>query len=289
MTIDKETETIDNHIFEARLQQDAVKYELPEAYRGFYDSRQIEMLSEEDITALPGTDETMHFDDILSQGNAALPKKIKSAAADIEVLKAIEQKNIDAKTFDFDGIKYKAGEAATIAGQLENELKQQEQQLQKLDKKAIHFFLTKAKEKGNEAFIKLQSAYKGYFEIRRKADAYLEMMNKMLGDLGPIYSGQTIPIEQINRMIGDHKALTEPVLKKKMQEWLNIGIYNDDPAGKNKIEKFISSNYEYFSGSSFFDNELAELNQLCNESWVAVNDFLFLKFKTMLEKQLKLI
>ena len=79
------------------------------------------------------------------------------------------------------------------------------------------------------------------------------------------------------------------VLKKKMQDWLSLGIYDENPAGKMNIEKFIKGNYEYFGGASFFENELAELNQLCNESWVTVNNFLFRKFKSILETQLTLV
>lgn len=289
LTIDKETEMIDNHVFETRLEHDTVKYNLPETYKGFYDNRQIDILTDEELATLTGTDENINFEDIFSTENASLTKKIKSAAADIEVLKAIEQKNIDAKTFDFDGIKYKAAEATAIAEQLENEVKQLQQELQHLDKKAIGFFFSKAKKKNDETFTGQQAAYKEYFELRRKADAYLEWMNKMLGELGPIFSGQTIPVEQINRMISDHKSNGEAVFKKKLQEWLTIGVYEDDPEGKKRIEKFINSNYEYFNGNSFFDTELAELNQICNESWVAVNDYLFLKFKTILESQLKLV
>ena len=165
----------------------------------------------------------------------------------------------------------------------------QQLQLQQLDKQAISFFLAKAKGKGNDAFQSLRSAYQEYFEFRRKADAYLEWMNKMLQEISPIYSGQTIPVEQINKMIADLKGSDEPVLKKKMQDWLALNIYDEDPVGKMKIEKFIKSNYEYFSGNSFFESELAELNELCNESWATVNNFLFRKFKFILETQLTLV
>jgi Zn-dependent protease with chaperone function len=289
LTIDKETETIDNHVFETMLEHDTVKYNLPEAYKGFYDNRQIDVLTDEELATLVGTDENINFDDIFSPESASLTKKIKSATADIEVLKAIEQKNIVAKTFDFDGIKYKAAEATSIAEQLENEVKQLQKDLQHLDKKAIGFFISKAKKKCDETYPGLQAAYKEYFELRRKADAYLEGMNKMLGELGPIFSGQTIPVEQINRMISDHKSNGEPVFKKKLQDWLAIGVYESDIEVEKRIEKFINSNYGYFSGTSFFDTELSELNQLCNESWIAVNNYIFLKFKSILEIQLKLV
>ena len=285
----KEVVAVDNHEFETKLQRDTTKFSLPEAYKGFYDGRQIGLLTDEEVASADNTNSLTAVDEIISPENLSLLKKIKSTTADIATLKAIEQKEIDVKTFDFDGVKYKAVEAAAMAGQLENELKEQQSQLQQLDKQMISFFMTKAKEKGNDTLQSLRSAYRKYFECRRKADAYLEMMNKMLQDLAPIFSGQTIPIEQINKMIADLKGSDEPVLKKKMNDWLALGIYDEDLPGKMRIEKFIRSNYEYFSGSSFFENELSELNELCNESWAAVNDFLFKEFKSILETQLTLV
>jgi Zn-dependent protease with chaperone function len=289
VTVDKEVITVDNQVFETKLQSDTTKFSLPDEYKGFYDGRQVDLLTDEEVANPDNTNNVKHIEEIFSAENVSLPKKIKSTATDIETLKAIGQKNIDVKTFDFDGVKYKAGEAGTIAGQLEEEMKQQRSQLQQLDKQAISFFMTKAKEKGNDTLQSLRSGYREYFELRRKADAYLEMMNKMLEDLAPIYSGQTITIEQINKMIADLKGSDEPVLKKKMKDWLSLDIYDENPSGKMKLEKFIQSNYEYFTGSSFFENELAELNELCNESWAAVNNFLFRKFKSILEIQLTLL
>ena len=65
-----------------------------------------------------------------------------------------------------------------------------------------------------------------------------------------------------------------------------MGVYEQDDIGKAKVEKFLSANYAYFSGSSFFDTELTELNQLCNESWSALTIWLFKKFKAILGMQL---
>jgi hypothetical protein len=114
-------------------------------------------------------------------------------------------------------------------------------------------------------------------------------MNKMLESMGPVYAGQTIPIEQINGMINTLKEIHEPEWKKSLGEWLSSGVYTDNSKEKEKIQKFIESNYVYFNGASFFETELAELNELCNTSWNAVNAWLFNRFKSILERQLSLV
>jgi hypothetical protein len=74
-----------------------------------------------------------------------------------------------------------------------------------------------------------------------------------------------------------------------LEEWITSGVYNDNQKEKDKIQKFIDNNYIYFNGTNFFDTELAELNELCNTSWAAVNAWLFNRFKSILEMQLSLI
>ena len=287
--VDNDAVTIDNHVFEAKLYTDAAQFDLPEAYNGFFDNRQISILSDDEAASVYYPVEQSGFDEFFTTENVALPKNIRSTAADIEILRAIEHRNIDTKSFDFDGVKYKAGEAGAMAGQLDNELQSMQGRLQQLDKQVISFFIASAKAKANDIADSLREEYRKYFELRRKADDYLEKMNKMLGDLGPVYSGQTIPIEQINKMTADLKGSAEPIFKKQMQDWLSEGICDENPSGKTRIELFIAGNYEYFSGKEFLENELTELNELCNESWTMVNVFLFRKFKSILERQVTLM
>jgi hypothetical protein len=66
-------------------------------------------------------------------------------------------------------------------------------------------------------------------------------------------------------------------------------VYDDNLAEKARVQKFIDSNYLYFSGSSFFETELRELNELCSTSWEAAHTWLFNKFKAILELQLTFV
>ncbi len=284
----KDVVVIDNSEFETKLTGDAKQFSLPDEYNGFYDSRLIEIPGEgEDEEALYSTPVITVFEKIFSPENAAIPKKIKSAATDIEILKAFAEKRIQAKTFDFDGNKYNSSEAVSVLEILENELKQQQDELKNIDRQAISFFIEKAKGKGIKEDLVIK--YRDYFNYRRQADSYLLQMNTMLDSLGPIYAGQTMPLEQINSMIKALKETHEPGWKKSLKEWVLMGIFNQDQQRKQKVEKFMDSDYAYFSGTSFFETELTEVNELCNETWDAVNGWLFGQFKLILEMQLSLV
>ena len=282
--------TIDEKEFEERLHGDINQFTLPEEYKGFYDGRQINIPAAGE--AAPDAKEKQvpgNFREIFSAENIALPKKINALRQDIEVLAAIENKTIQVKTFDFDGAKYARTDIPQISNQLKNELKQQEEELIELDGNAHAYFLRRAIKKGGDVFSQLDSRYREYFALRQKAEKFLAAINEMLGALGPIFSGQTIQIEQINKMISHLKDVDEPVLKNYLRDWLAEGVFAQRASEITAMEKFINSDSQYFSGTSFFDNELAELNRICVESWKEVSTRIFGKFKDIAEWQLMLI
>lgn len=284
----KEVTTIDNKEFEEKLYSDINKFNLPAEYNGFYDNRQVAIMNIEEQAATP-ENTALAFDSIFSADNASLPKKIQSSANDLEVLKAINEKRIHTKTFDFDGTKYKREEATAVMATLESERQKQQEQLEELDKQAVHFFIGKAAEIGMAEAAALKKQYADYFENRCNAADFLKIINTMLESLQPVFSGQTIPIQQIKIMIDDLKADHEIKFKGWLKRWLALGIFDSVAEEKSKIEKFIGTDYAYFSGGNFFDTELITLNKICNESWAAVNTFLFDRFKEILERQLELL
>jgi Zn-dependent protease with chaperone function len=281
---DKEVTTIEGREFEEKLYADVRQYSLPDEYNGFYDGRQVNIINADLITG--SNDGKITWEEIFSTDNASLPKKIKMNASDLEVLKAINEKNIQTKTFDFDGVKYKREDAPSVIAILQNEQEKEQAQLAKLDRQAIHFFFDKAAQKGIVETESLKKLYTDYFENRRQADEFLKDINRMLESLQPVFSGQTMQITQINIMIDDLKLDHEARFKNWLKQWVASGVFDKDSVEKKKVDDFITASYVYFGGGSFMDRELITLNELCNESWGAVNTFLFIQFKLILEKQL---
>jgi hypothetical protein len=287
VTKEKDMVTIGIDEFKQKFYSEVEKFTIPEIYNRFYDNRQVaitDMNSMSDTSAI----QTIEFADIFSTSNAGIYKKINALSTDIEILKAIADKRIRTKTFDFDGNKFDRSDAGSLVEKLEKEKESMQLELDELDKKAIIYFLEKAKQLSAEKESELRKMYSTYFEQRTKAKEYLAHVNSMLESLGPIYSGQMIPIEQINSMISDLKNEREIKFKGWLKGWLGLGVFEDGHE-KIKIEKFIATNYEYFSGTTFFDTELADLNSICNESWNSINSYLFDRFRKILEFQVELI
>jgi hypothetical protein len=277
--------TINEKEFNEKITEEIKTFSFPDEYKNFYDARQIVPINESDFTSANGT---ISLDDLLSAENISLPKQINAIASDIEVLKAIALKNLKVKTFDFDGVKYNSNEAANVAERLETEQEQLKSRLQNIDRQLIQFFYSQALTKENGAATELKEKYMTYFRFRNKADDFLKQINTMLESLQRIYSGETLTIEVIDSTIGTLKNIHEPLFKDWLKYWLSVDAFALDQETKATAEKFINSDYKYFAANSFFDNELIELNKLCNDGWSSVSNFLFLQFKSILELQLRL-
>lgn len=271
--------------FAALYRSEREQYTLPEEYLGFYDGRNY---SRFDIAALiePPTIEVPEKAAIFNSMNGQIQKAINGIRSDIEILKAIHVGNIDTKTFDFEGVKYQQHESPEIQRRLLREQENLEARQLELDQQALLFFYKKAPGTLKET---LCHDYQQWMDERKRADKTLEGMNKMLEGLNPVFSGQTITLEMVEPMIAHLKNVDEPAFKAELKYWREEGAFQPQTELEAQVNKFIESNYYYFSESSFFENELNELDRLCRDCWDAINIHLFKQFKKILEEQRPLL
>lgn len=274
--------TLDAKAFEDQLQQDIERFSLPAAYNRFYDKRQITRFDVEELSLL--AEPAVTFDNVFSTENAGLQKKIKAAEADMLLLKAIAEKQIDTKTFDFDGEKYAQEEAATVAGKLQEELKVYKAQLETADKQAYTFIYKKILLQDAAKAHEIKNGYAEYFTLQEKAEAYFKHAQEMAQGLEPVYQGG-VTLEQVQEIIRQLK-IREITLRVQLKEWSAAGAFEHEPELKERIAQFVYTDYTYFTGTEFLNNELNEMHNVVNDSWSAINDFIYLKFKELLQAQL---
>lgn len=283
VTIDANAVAINNSEFTNRYLHDESKYSLPKSFNGFYDARNNTILDVEKEIKEPEV--TTTFESLFSPENASIPKKINALESDIELLKSIAAKQVDTKTFDFDGEKYDRLQAGEIVKRLEVELATQKQTLETLDKNAFRFFYQSVSAISPEKGERIKADFAEYYRLRNEGNSYLDHVNKMLGALQPIYSGQTIPIVTINALMATLKESHEKLFKEKLGEWMRVGAFDSNPSLKQKINQFIGANYFYFSNDQFFETELADLNQIAVEGWQYIYEFMFIRLKKLLSEQ----
>jgi len=277
-------EEIKSELDEKEFEQIAEKHfkdnSLPGLFKEFYNDRQVATFDAEAVALQPFT--LVSFDQVLSEDAAVLPRKVQMLQQDIAVLKGIINKEIQTDSFDFDGQKYPRKKAAEILAILESELEKDEKELQQLDATLFRYFYAIAPFTEAEA---LKVSWKDYFSNMNRGDQFLNNANRIVQLLAPVFQGQQLQIEHINAMSQDLKQNQEPGFKKELQYWHNQGAFNDDAALKETLEKFIASDYQYFSGNSFFDTELIALNHLVHGGWELINSCLFKQFKSITETQ----
>lgn len=266
--------------FEALQQEEKEQYSLPKIYNGYYDKRFFD-LKEWDFTAIQQQGTSRNFEALFTEEHIQLPVSIAQNKTDIETLKAIRDKQISTKTFDFDGSKYSRRDAASVIALLEEDTKQNELKLEQLDKEIFAYYSS------SPSAEKLKEGYEEFNRISGRLDAFVAEANKLFDQLAPLY--QQVSRETAEQLIADLKRNNEPAIKKIFNEALNEKVVKPERKIKlyENIIGFLNKDYQYFAGDTFFNNELNDLTSLVREVAGCWDEFKFSAYKQLLEVQAK--
>ncbi|MGN6439167.1 MAG: M48 family metallopeptidase [Agriterribacter sp.] len=258
------------------------KYALPEIYKGYYDNRYID--AKDWKTNEAPQEETLSFDQLFNDANGQLCEKIKTTESDLALVEAIRCRQIDVKSFDFDGKKYLVKQADAVIEQLKNELDTQKNELLQTDWTIYRFFNKRA---GENAALLAHSLEK-YNTVNAASAAYLEVADRTIDTLQPLYQPQ-LTEDIIWHVVNNLKEDCEPALKSKFRQAIDSGIISNrenDPL-REQLESFIGKQYVYFVGGTFNNNELEELDILLRRVAAEWNEYKFSCYKKLLEDQLR--
>jgi Zn-dependent protease with chaperone function len=280
----QQKETLNAAAFKERYLHDIKTFSLPEDYNGFYDGRQVNEMNVERICSLP-EEPGIEFNYLFSDEMTGLIKSLTGNEYDAVLLKAIVDKQIDTKTFDYDGEKMEKDAAPQLLEKLNNEITQQKEHLQKIDERILLFFYHTAKRQSAEAAATLREKYISYFTNRKKSEDFMAVGNRIINLMAPLFAGQSVQIEDAKNMARSLRAETETI-KPMIRQWVSLGVFSNKKESEKKAADFLSADYHYFSENSFFDNELSTLHQLVDETAVGIGTHQLKSFKEILEYQL---
>lgn len=255
-------------------------YSLPEIYNGFYKGRYIE-LREWDLNTVCNSVEGLKFEEIFTPANGKLHESIHSNESDLELVKAIKEKRLEVKTFDFDGQKYLASQCDFVISVIQNETNHQKELLARLDKEAYCYFY----QYGRQAKEQFRRNYEDFKTISIEYEDFVEVANKAINSLQPLYHG-SVTIGLVQSIIADIKEIYEPKLKDFYRMVLKENLLSGCQL-KEDLQKFIDSNYQYFLDNEFLNNELNELTSLAVRLGNELSNYRFRVYKKMLEEQLE--
>jgi len=280
----QQKEVLNAAAFKERYHDDITSFSLPEAYNGFYDDGQIKDVTIETAFNLPA-DNTVDFNSLFSDDMKGLLKSLAGNEYDAVLLKAIIDKQIDTKTFDYDGEKMNKAAAPALLEKLNLQISSQKAQLKQHEEKTIAFFYHAARKQSEEAAAILKEKYKAYLDNRKLGEELISTGQRVMNLLGPLFAGQSVGIDDAQKMAASLREETE-TLKPMIKKWRLLGLYGNKKELLTRVEDFLNADQHYFSGNSFFDKELGLLHQVLNETANGIAAFQFKNFKSILEYQL---
>jgi Zn-dependent protease with chaperone function len=254
--------------------------QLPKIYKGFYDGRYF-TLSNEYIVQPDAPIAVRSFEEIFSQENGKIQSEIISLQSDIATVEAIRDKNIEVKSFDFDGQKFVVSDAEEVLNILTADLNKLINKQAQLDKEAYNYFYLHSPDKE-----KLKTSYRDFNDFHKFSDQYFN-------DTAEVYAifqrvSQTITIENAVVESDKLKKIDQEVIKPAISKILDkkIALPESDAQFAEKLAAFQTKSYQYFHDTSFMENELEELFSLNNEIRVVLQNSLFDKYKILLNEQI---
>jgi hypothetical protein len=236
------------------------KYTIDKRYKGFFDARSITDYPNSEITiyAAGNSTDQKSLSEILDELTVALPYVIGGLKSDLHTLEMIQNKSLPVKTFEFDGEKYESEDSVVIIVKLQKELKIEEDKLKDADKRILSFFYRQA-EKYNQPE-KMLEMYQAIQTRAKESDAITKEYIDTVGILRPMYYGN-LELEQAHAIIRQVK-LKEKTIKPQIKSLLSdeaLASYFT-PEEKKILEEYLSKEHQYFTGSSFLNEELKSLN-----------------------------
>lgn len=272
--------TISAAEFESWLTSELQASSFPEVFGKFYQNRVVNKFDAEAVAKMPFT--LQPFDSILTENAKALPETLRLLEEDIAVLQGIVNKSIDASSFDVDGKKYPRKQAKHILAQFEEEKAQLQERLNELDTTLFRYFYAVLSMPEAEAY---KTSWKEYFDYRSRGEEFANKIDRVMEPLAPVYAGHTLAIEDIQQLIHNLKTTHEPAFKKALKEWVALGVFEKDAVVLSSVEKFLQTDYAYFSGTEYFENELNDLSHLVQDSWGCIFPWVEQKFRSIVVRQ----
>lgn len=286
---DAKQKQIDNATFKEQYLKEMEVFTLPEQYKGYYDSRSINDIDIEKVlnNTAPVEVSKENFDRLFTDEKLALPKQLLANQGDVQLLEAIISKQVNIKSFDFDGEKYNVKDAAALLEKIKAATEQQEKQLQADDEELAVFFYTAALQQSHSAAAELKEKYRTHFVNRKKTTEFSACCQRVLDEMTPLMMGQQVSISGAEEMASSLRAESES-MRNYLKDWMTMGVFDHVLNTKESVAKFINTHYRYFSGDSFFDFELRHLNELITDSTGELSKYQYKSFKNILQYQLNI-
>ena len=248
-----ETKLLNSADFLESYKSENTTEHFPSIYNGYYSNKQpvgIDLLGE------LNSEHTLSFDELFSDEQVDLVNTAIALQNDLNILTEIADKKYAVKTFDYNGVRYKAKQSGELIKELTPELELLNARIKSNDQCIFNFFLRKEKELNKPEL--LTQLYRNFEAFDKKFDADYALYTQLLSELE--FVSVTTPFEKIKSNFENIKP-TEAALKQAIAMLLTDSYLQSEipDAMKENFKHYLSQPWEYFGGVSYFDENLSVL------------------------------
>jgi len=272
----------DTSKFELDFWENQKQYSFHRLYNGYFDFRDplIDLDADEFEKPLPSVQ--IQIGDLFNDENLSLIYLQDGIKSDLSTIKQIEDEVFNVDTFDYDGQRHTKTDCTELIGRLNVEYEELESQLKKLDKHIFEYFLSLAHKQNTV------NDLKHLYDSNKVINTLLQNQETMQNKIVEVTSFMRVStafetITQKMYLVKDE----EVIFKAQLGLLLSNPIYTAEITveDKDKIEKFIAANYNYFAGGSYFDAQVDDLFECVNLFGKIINGTSFKAKKKLLDFQ----
>lgn len=252
-------------------------------YNGYYDNKGIAPSSADPVQL---TDASLDVKDLFSDAKVDLVYTANALQNDRDTLKNIASNTLQVKTFDYDGVRYKRKDADRLLERLDRELEELNGQITANDRQIYAWF--KKAEQDQSLLPRLESLYQAYFAYEKELNDRYEFYTAFMNDLQFVHV--TTPFDQIRTNLASLLP-REQFLKSAITQQLSDPVIQGDITReiRENLEMYTSQTWEYFTGSTYEDQNLGMLSRALHNYAYLLYRKHFLMKKNLLAYQEKLI
>ncbi|MBO9594903.1 MAG: M48 family metalloprotease [Niabella sp.] len=267
--------------FETDYSRDYQANTFDPVFRSYYDNKNIDVFDTGAIGAAQQADTDFFGDEKVDWVYTATALK-----NDLEVLTQISGNQLQVKTFDYDGVKYKKADAEVLQEQLKRDLDTIHQRIGENDHNIYRQLLFVAEQQGRSADIK--EAYRCLFAYDQSFDDRLETCRNIWNRLAFIYEGTPYSViqsnfEQLKPIEQEFKAQLRTLLEDPLFEAARTGEID------STLSKYLENELPYYVVDHYDDAVLKLLIDSLNHYGFLTERSYFILKQRLLQKQAELL
>ena len=270
-------------IFAIEYKNDYYKNSFPNLFNCYYDNYNPAKFETNSIISI---DENLTIEELFSDQKVDLVYTSFALKNDIETLKKIDTGELEVKTFDYDGVKYKQNECENLLISLNKQLEKLNEQIKQNDINIFRFF--KYREQILSKQEEIEKYYNEFFDFDKEFDIQSELLTKLTNELS--FVNKETPFEQISinfRKVED----IETHFKIGIKNVLSDNKFSEEITTeiKENLESYISNKRIYFINESYIDDNLFILFTAINNYGTLITKKYSTLKKNLLDYQVSLI